>query len=235
MNSSACAICTPSAPSPRPAASAALPESLFRASSAVARSVAGAGRAARRAAVRAQGQRHAADRGRRAGAAARRPHRGRAARGARRRAARCATSNGGRKVGGIEALAERAAPAGRGAAGRGAPHADVAHAMGTSQSAVSQAIARWKTCSGSRCSCAPRTACCRPTPAGAGSNASNASWPNCATFRKISPRWRAWCEGVVTIGALPLARSQLLPLAIAAVLQRHPRLQSVRSKVLMTN
>jgi LysR family transcriptional regulator of gallate degradation len=35
-------------------------------------------------------------------------------------------------------------------------------------------------------------------------------------------------QGVVTIGALPLARSQLLPMAIAVVLRRHPRLQ-VRS------
>jgi LysR family transcriptional regulator of gallate degradation len=35
-------------------------------------------------------------------------------------------------------------------------------------------------------------------------------------------------QGVVTIGALPLARSQLLPTAIAAVLRQHPRLQ-VRS------
>jgi LysR family transcriptional regulator of gallate degradation len=35
-------------------------------------------------------------------------------------------------------------------------------------------------------------------------------------------------QGTVTIGALPLARSQLLPTAIAAVLRQHPRLQ-VRS------
>jgi LysR family transcriptional regulator of gallate degradation len=32
-------------------------------------------------------------------------------------------------------------------------------------------------------------------------------------------------QGTVTIGALPLARSQLLPMAIAAVLNKHPRLQ----------
>lgn len=32
-------------------------------------------------------------------------------------------------------------------------------------------------------------------------------------------------QGVVTVGALPLARSRLLPQAIAGVLQKHPRLQ----------
>lgn len=32
-------------------------------------------------------------------------------------------------------------------------------------------------------------------------------------------------EGMVTVGALPLARSQLLPTALARVLQKHPRLQ----------
>jgi LysR family transcriptional regulator of gallate degradation len=132
------------------------------------------------------------------------------------------------KVGGIEALLnERRLQA---AALLAEMHymPGVAQAMGTSQSAVSQAIARLEGMLG-----VPlflRTAHgMLPTEAGR-------RWVErfervLAELRHIPEDIAALAgvvQGVVTIGALPLARSQLLPSAIAAVLRQHPRLQ-VRS------
>jgi LysR family transcriptional regulator of gallate degradation len=147
-------------------------------------------------------------------AAARRPYRGRTARGARR-SVRLRDRNGA-KVGGIEALLnERRLQA---AALLAEMHhmPSVARLMGVSQSAVSQAIARLEDMLGKRCSCAPRTAWCPPMPAGAGPN----------RFERVLAELRHIPEdiaalagvvlGVVTIGALPLARSQLLPVAISS-------------------
>jgi LysR family transcriptional regulator of gallate degradation len=132
------------------------------------------------------------------------------------------------KVGGIEALLnERRLEA---AALLAELHymPGVAQAMGTSQSAVSQAIARLEDMLG-----VPmflRTAHgMLPTDAGR-------RWIErfervLAELRHIPDDIAALAgvvRGVVTIGALPLARSQLLPAAIAAVLREHPQLR-VRS------
>ena len=101
----------------------------------------------------------------------------------------------------------------------------VAHAMGTSQSAVSQALARLEDMLGQPLFL--RTAHgMLPTHAGR-------RWIECfgralAELRHIPEDIAALAgvvEGTVTIGALPLARTRLLPLAITAVLARHPRLQ----------
>jgi LysR family transcriptional regulator of gallate degradation len=134
----------------------------------------------------------------------------------------------GGKVGGIEALLnERRLQA---AALLADAHymPSVAHAMGTSQSAVSQAIARLEDMLG------------RPlflrTAHGMLPTDSGKRWIEgfervLAELRHIPDDIAALAgvvQGVVTIGALPLARSQLLPAAIAAVLKAHPRLQ-VRS------
>jgi LysR family transcriptional regulator of gallate degradation len=129
------------------------------------------------------------------------------------------------KVGGIEALLnERRLQA---AALLAEMHymPGVAQAMGTSQSAVSQAIARLEGMLGTPLFL--RTAHgMLPTDAGR-------RWVErfervLAELRHIPEDIAALAgvvQGVVTIGALPLARSQLLPAAIAAVLQQHPRLQ----------
>lgn len=100
----------------------------------------------------------------------------------------------------------------------------VAHAMGVSQSAVSQAVARLEDMLGQ--SLFLRTAHgMMPTDAGR-------RWT--VSFERVLAELRHIPEdiaalagvvlGVVTVGALPLARSQLLPEAIARVLQRHPQL-----------
>ena len=104
----------------------------------------------------------------------------------------------------------------------------VAQAIGTSQSAVSQAVARLEDMLGQPLFL--RTAHgMLPTDAGR-------RWIGhfervLAELRHIPEDIAALAgvvQGTVTIGALPLARSQLLPLAIAAVLGKHPRLR-VRS------
>ncbi|ALK96840.1 LysR family transcriptional regulator [Massilia sp. WF1] len=132
------------------------------------------------------------------------------------------------KVGGIEALLnERRLQA---AALLAEMHymPGVAQAIGTSQSAVSQAIARLEGMLGMPLFL--RTAHgMLPTEAGR-------RWVE--SFERVLAELRhipediaalaGVVQGVVTIGALPLARSQLLPAAIAAVLLQHPRLQ-VRS------
>ena len=129
------------------------------------------------------------------------------------------------KVGGIEALLnERRLQA---AALLAEMHymPSVAQAMGTSQSAVSQAIARLEDMLGQPLFL--RTAHgMLPTDAGR-------RWIEhfervLAELRHIPEDIAALdgvVQGTVTIGALPLARSQLLPMAIAAVLRKHPRLQ----------
>lgn len=130
----------------------------------------------------------------------------------------------GRKVGGIEALLnERRLQA---AALLAEVHhmPTVAHTMGTSQAAVSQAISRLEDMLGQPLFL--RTAHgMLPTDAGR-------KWIErferaLAELRHIPEDVAALAgvvEGTVTIGALPLARAQLLPLAITSVLQRHPRL-----------
>jgi LysR family transcriptional regulator of gallate degradation len=134
----------------------------------------------------------------------------------------------GGSVGGIEALLNERRL--RAAALLAEMHhmPSVAHAMGTSQSAVSQAIARLEDMFGQPLF--HRTARGMiPTDAGL-------RWIErfeivLAELRFIPDDVAALSgvvQGIVTIGALPLARSQLLPQAIAALLQKHPRLQ-VRS------
>lgn len=101
----------------------------------------------------------------------------------------------------------------------------VAHLMGMSQSAVSQAIARLEDMLGQPLFL--RTARgMMPTDAGR-------RWAE--SFERVLAELRHIPEdiaalegvvlGVVTVGALPLARSQLLPIAISSVLKRHPQLQ----------
>jgi LysR family transcriptional regulator of gallate degradation len=135
---------------------------------------------------------------------------------------------GAAKLGGVEALLnERRLEA---AALLAEVHhmPSVAHRMGISQSAVSQALARLEDMLGQPLFL--RTAHgMLPTDAGR-------RWVErfervLAELRHIPEDIAALAgvvQGVVTVGALPLARSQLLPLAIANVLKRHPRLQ-VRS------
>lgn len=130
----------------------------------------------------------------------------------------------GRKVGGIEALLnERRLQA---AALLAEVHhmPTVAHTMGMSQAAVSQAISRLEDMLGQPLFL--RTAHgMLPTDAGR-------KWIErferaLAELRHIPEDVAALAgvvEGKVTIGALPLARAQLLPLAITSVLKRHPRL-----------
>jgi LysR family transcriptional regulator of gallate degradation len=101
----------------------------------------------------------------------------------------------------------------------------VAQAIGTSQSAVSQAVARLEDMLGQPLF--HRTARGMiPTDAGL-------RWIE--RFEIVLSELRfipddiaglqGVVQGIVTIGALPLARSQLLPQAIAAVLGKHPKLQ----------
>ncbi|QJE02795.1 LysR family transcriptional regulator [Massilia forsythiae] len=132
------------------------------------------------------------------------------------------------KVGGIEALLnERRLQA---AALLAEMHymPGVAHALGTSQSAVSQAVARLEAMLGQPLFL--RTAH-GMLPTDAGRRWIAAFERALAELRHIPEDIAALAgvvQGVVTIGALPLARSQLLPTAIAAALRRHPRLR-VRS------
>ncbi len=104
----------------------------------------------------------------------------------------------------------------------------VALAMGTSQSAVSQAIAHLEDTLGQPLFL--RTAH-GMVPTDAGRRWIERFERVLAELRHIPEDIAALAgvvEGTVTIGALPLGRSQVLPLAIAAVLEQHPRLR-VRS------
>jgi LysR family transcriptional regulator of gallate degradation len=104
----------------------------------------------------------------------------------------------------------------------------VAHAMGTSQSAVSQAVARLEDMLGQPLFL--RTAH-GMVPTDPGRRWIEHFERVLSELRHIPEDIAALAgvvQGTVTIGALPLARSQLLPMAIAAVLRKHPRLR-VRS------
>jgi LysR family transcriptional regulator of gallate degradation len=134
-------------------------------------------------------------------------------------------ANERRQVGGIEALLnERRLQA---AALLAEVHhmPTVAHTMGTSQSAVSQAIARLEDMLGQPLFL--RTAH-GMVPTDAGRRWIERFERVLGELRHIPEDIAALAgvvEGVVTVGALPLARSQLLPRAIAAVLAKHPRLR----------
>lgn len=131
----------------------------------------------------------------------------------------------GAKVGGIEALLnERRLQA---AALLAEVHymPSVAHSMGSSQSAVSQAIARLEDMLGHPLFL--RTAH-GMVPTDAGRRWIERFERVLAELRHIPEDIAALAgvvQGVVTIGALPLGRSQVLPLAVAAVLEKHPRLR----------
>jgi LysR family transcriptional regulator of gallate degradation len=131
----------------------------------------------------------------------------------------------GRKVGGIEALLNERRLQAASLLAEVHHMPTVAQAMGTSQSAVSQAIARLEDMLGQPLFL--RTAH-GMLPTDAGRRWIERFERALAELRHI-PEDVAALEGVVqgtvTIGALPLARSQLLPLAITSVLQRHPRLR----------
>jgi LysR family transcriptional regulator of gallate degradation len=135
---------------------------------------------------------------------------------------------GNGKVGGIEAfLNERRLQA---AALLAEVHhmPTVAESMGTSQSAVSQAIARLEDMLGQPLFL--RTAR-GMVPTDPGRRWIENFERVLAELRHIPEDIAALAgvvQGTVTIGALPLARSQLLPMAIASVLQKHPSLR-VRS------
>lgn len=104
----------------------------------------------------------------------------------------------------------------------------VAQVMGTSQSAVSQAIGRLEDMLGQPLF--QRTAR-GMIPSDAGLRWIERFELVLAELRHIPDDVAALAgvvQGVVTIGALPLARTQLLPQAIASLLVKHPRLQ-VRS------
>lgn len=101
----------------------------------------------------------------------------------------------------------------------------VAHAMGSSQPAVSQAIARLEDMLGQPLFL--RTAY-GMLPTDAGRRWIERFERALAELRHIPEDVAGLAgvvQGTVTIGALPLARSQLLPTAIAAVALRHPRLR----------
>jgi len=134
----------------------------------------------------------------------------------------------GAKVGGIEALLNERRLQAATLLAEMHHMPTVANVMGVSQSAVSQAVARLEDMLGQQLFL--RTAH-GMLPTDAGRRWTGSFERVLAELRHI-PADIAALEGVVlgvvTIGALPLARSQLLPSAIASVLQRHPQLQ-VRS------
>jgi len=131
----------------------------------------------------------------------------------------------GRKVGGIEALLNERRLQAATLLAEVHHMPTVAQAMGTSQSAVSQAVARLEDMLGQPLFL--RTAH-GMLPTDAGRRWIERFGRVLAELRHIPEDIAALAgvvQGTVTIGALPLARTQLLPLAIASVLQRHPRLQ----------
>jgi LysR family transcriptional regulator of gallate degradation len=136
----------------------------------------------------------------------------------------CARERNGSKVGGIEALLnERRLQA---AALLAEVHhmPSVAHAMGVAVGRQPGRIARLEDMLGQPLFL--RTAHgMLPTDAGRRwSEALRAGAGRTAPHPGRRRRAGRCGAGVVTIGALPLARSQLLPMAIASVLKRHPRL-----------
>lgn len=131
----------------------------------------------------------------------------------------------GSKVGGVEALLNERRLQAATLLAEVHHMPTVAHAMGTSQSAVSQAVSRLEDMLGQPLFL--RTAH-GMLPTDAGRRWIERFGRVLAELRHIPEDVAALAgvvEGTVMIGALPLARTQLLPLAIASVLQRHPRLQ----------
>jgi LysR family transcriptional regulator of gallate degradation len=130
----------------------------------------------------------------------------------------------GRKVGGIDALLNERRLQAATLLAEVHHMPTVAQALGTSQSAVSQAVSRLEDMLGQPLFL--RTAH-GLLPTDAGRRWIERFGRALAELRHIPEDVAALAgvvEGTVTIGALPLARAQLLPLAIASVLQRHPRL-----------
>jgi LysR family transcriptional regulator of gallate degradation len=130
----------------------------------------------------------------------------------------------GRKVGGVEALLNERRLLAATLLAEVHHMPTVAHAMGTSQSAVSQAVARLEDMLGQPLFL--RTAH-GMLPTDAGRRWIERFERALAELRHIPEDVAALAgvvQGTVTIGALPLARTRLLPMAIASVLQRHPRL-----------
>ena len=130
----------------------------------------------------------------------------------------------GRKVGGIEALLNERRLQAATLLAEVHHMPTVAHAMGTSQSAVSQAVSRLEDMLGQPLFL--RTAH-GMLPTDAGRRWIERFERALTELRHIPEDVAALAgvvEGTVMIGALPLARTQLLPLAITSVLQRHPRL-----------
>jgi LysR family transcriptional regulator of gallate degradation len=137
-------------------------------------------------------------------------------------------ATGGRTVGGIDAMLNENRLQAASLLGEMHHMPSVAQAMGTSQSAVSQAIGRLEDMLGQ--SLFQRTAR-GMIPSEAGLRWIERFELVLAELRHIPDDVAALAgvvQGVVTIGALPLARTQLLPQAIAALLVKHPQLQ-VRS------
>jgi LysR family transcriptional regulator of gallate degradation len=131
----------------------------------------------------------------------------------------------GRKVGGIEALLNERRLLAAALLAEVHHMPTVAHVMGSSQSAVSQAIARLEDMLGQPLFLRSAHGM---LPTDAGRRWIGRFERALAELRHIPEDVAALAgvvQGTVTIGALPLARSQLLPAAIAAVLQRHPRLR----------
>lgn len=131
----------------------------------------------------------------------------------------------GRKVGGIEALLNERRLQAATLLAEMHHMPTVAHAMGSSQSAVSQALARLEDMLGQPLFL--RTAH-GMLPTDAGRRWIERFGRVLAELRHIPEDVAALAgvvQGTVTIGALPLARTRLLPLAIAQAAQRHPRLR----------
>jgi len=134
------------------------------------------------------------------------------------------TARAGSKVGGIEALLNERRLQAATLLAEMHHMPSVAHVMEVSQSAVSQAIARLEDMLGQALFL--RTAH-GMVPTEAGRRWADSFERVLAELRHIPEDIAALAGvvlGVVTIGALPLARSQLLPTAIASVLKRHPQL-----------
>ncbi|NEX62975.1 LysR family transcriptional regulator [Noviherbaspirillum galbum] len=132
--------------------------------------------------------------------------------------------NGG-KVGGIEALLSESRLQAAALLAEVHHMPSVANAMGMSQSAVSQAVSRLEDMLGQPLFM--RTAH-GMVPTDAGRRWTERFERVLAELRNIPDDIAALAgvlKGTVTIGALPLARSLLLPKAISAILEKHPQLR----------
>jgi LysR family transcriptional regulator of gallate degradation len=134
------------------------------------------------------------------------------------------TERAGSKVGGIDAMLNERRLQAATLLAEAHYMPGVAHALGASQSAISQAITHLENMLGQPLFL--RTAH-GMLPTDAGRRWTERFERVLAELRHIPEDIAALAgivRGVVTIGALPLARSQFLPLAIAAVQARHPHL-----------